>query len=483
MLVLNDRETRPDVLTQSSLPWVEVCASAPYFQTDDGNAWTPIGQNDAISWPELNGLFRRRDTRPAERYLDLLVAHGVTVLRLMLEYSQMQSRYFERPAGRPQPNMIRLWDDLFAMCEERGLRILLTPYDTFWMWLRWSKHPYNKKNGGPCGDRSGLLLCGETRKLIKARLEFAAERWGGSGALFAWDLWNEIHPSYAQNSAACFRDFIADLSSHVRSVENRLYGRSHPQTVSMFGPHLVLDPDIPDSIFRHGMLDFASTHFYEEGTIDCPQNTVDAALAVGRIMRQSLAETPSKRPFFDSESGPIHTFKDHHCTLPEPFDDEYFRHMQWAHLAAGGAGGGMRWPNRHPHSLTLGMRVAQRGMADFLSLIDWSRFQRRNLNDQVRVSNEAVRAVACGDENQALAWLVRTDTVDKKGMLSRQAKPIWVRFEIPGLDPGRYRITAWDTALGTPADETECQHSGGTLAFDVPPFTADLALAIVSERR
>jgi hypothetical protein len=40
-----------------------------------------------------------------------------------------------------------------------------------------------------------MLLSRETREAIKARLTFAAERWAGSGALFAWDLWNEIHPN------------------------------------------------------------------------------------------------------------------------------------------------------------------------------------------------------------------------------------------------------------------------------------------------
>ena len=322
---------------------------------------------------------------------------------------------FERPAGKFRPGMVQLWDDLFAMCEQRGLRILLTPYDTFWMWNRWSHHPYNQRNGGPCKSRSSMLLCPETRKFIKDRLAFATDRWGGSGALFAWDLWNEIHPSYAGNSAECFGDFIADLSEYVRDLETRLYGRDHPQTVSMFGPHLVLDPRIPDAIFRHPRLDFASTHFYEEGTIDFPRNTVDAALSVARLIRESLTQTPPDRPFFDSESGPIHTFKDHHKTLPEPFDDEYFRHMQWAHFAAGGAGGGMRWPNRHPHSLTPGMRRAQAALARFLPLIDWRRFRRKNLNHEVRVSHPAVRVAACGDDRK-----VRRPGRGRPGLFARR---------------------------------------------------------------
>src|SRR6476659_5842968 len=128
MLVANPAEKPTSTKTLSKLPWIVVCppqpgqARAPYFMTEDGAGWAPIGQNDAISWPELNGLFRRKDMASAERYLDLLASHGVTVLRLMMEYAEGGSRYFERPAGRFQPAMIRLWDDLFAMCEERGLR-------------------------------------------------------------------------------------------------------------------------------------------------------------------------------------------------------------------------------------------------------------------------------------------------------------------------------------------------------------------------
>jgi mannan endo-1,4-beta-mannosidase len=194
---------------------------------------------------ELNGLFRRRDIAAVESHLAWLAAHGVTCLRLMLEYAQVRHRYFERPMGRFAPNMIQLWDDLFALCEKHGIRIFLTPFDTFWTWLHWRWHPYNVKNGGCLNKRSRLLLCPETREAIKRRLSFAVERWGGSGALFAWDLWNEIHPAHAEDSADVFGEFIADLSRHVRALEMRLYGRTHPQTVSLFGPELLWKRHMP----------------------------------------------------------------------------------------------------------------------------------------------------------------------------------------------------------------------------------------------
>ena len=211
--------SRPDRLgrqASADLPWIEVAQRAPYFVTETGQPWTPIGQNDAVTWPELAGLFRRRDMAGVEGHLRHLKAHGVTCLRLMLEYAQVRHRYMERPVGAYPPNMVRLWDDLFALCAKHGIRILLTPFDTFWMWLHFKHHPYNAKNGGPLDHPSQLLLCGRTRAAIKARLSFAVERWGGSGALFAWDLWNEIHPAQGGDSAEPFGEFIHDLSRHVR---------------------------------------------------------------------------------------------------------------------------------------------------------------------------------------------------------------------------------------------------------------------------
>ncbi|WP_165842769.1 hypothetical protein [Phenylobacterium deserti] len=461
------------------LPWIQVAQGAPYFVDETGADFTPIGQNDAISWVELEGLFRRRDLAAVERHLVWLRDHGVTVLRLMMEYAQVRTRYFERPAGRFNPTLVQLWDDLFAMCERVGLRILLTPFDTFWTWLHWRHHPYNAANGGPLDHPSRLLLCGATRELIKARLRFAAARWGGSGALFAWDLWNEIHPAQAQDSADNFNDFIADLSAAVREEELRRFGRSHPQTVSLFGPELTLKPhlDLAGPIYRHPDLDFANLHIYATGTIDDPKNTVAPPVAMGRIIRGALTEIQDSRPFFDSEHGPIHTFKDRKRTLPEPFDDEYFRHLQWAHLASGGAGGGMRWPNRHPHVLTPGMRRAQASLSRFTPLIDWSRFRRRNLNQEIVTTHTGLETFGCGDDRQALVWLLRRGPL-ADGQLDAHAPPIQTMVRVPGLAARAYEVTAWNTAEGRTEGSWRLEAGRGALMIPTPPFVADLALAV-----
>lgn len=476
---LSFSEKTPLQKTASALPWIEVTPGVPYFITDEGDHWIPIGQNDAITWPELEGLFRRKDMAAVEAYFRMLTQHGVTCLRLMLEYCQTDHRYFERPEGVFQPNMVRLWDDLFALCEKYGIRLLLTPYDTYWMWRRWSHHPYNKSNGGSCSTRTQWLRCPHKRALIKQRLLFATERWGSSGALFAWDLWNEIHPAQAGGSAEGFSEFIEDVSVFLKQAEMRLHGRAHPQTVSVYSTTLEKDHRIRTCVFQHPHLDFASIHFYERGTIDNPKNTVDAAISTGRLTRQALAQVKDRRPFLDSEHGPIHSYKDRRKVIPEPFDDEYFRHMQWAHFASGGAGGGMRWPYRRPHTLTTGMRKAQAALARFLPLINWQRFVRTNWNEEITLSCKGVSAFGCGDEHQAILWLLRTDSIGKGRMLQEvDASPFYVR--IPMNCSGWYTVTVWDTLTGTALKAFKVAHSGDEcLCIPVPAVSRDLALAIV----
>ena len=59
----------PDLSAGSRLPRIRVADGAPYFVDEAGRAWTPIGQNDAITWPEFDGLLSGRDLAAIERHL------------------------------------------------------------------------------------------------------------------------------------------------------------------------------------------------------------------------------------------------------------------------------------------------------------------------------------------------------------------------------------------------------------------------------
>jgi hypothetical protein len=138
----------------------------------------------------------------------------------------------------------------------------------------------------------------------------------------------------------------------------------------------------------------------------------------------------------------------------------------------------MRWPNRTPHVLTPGMREAQRALAAFEPLVDWTRFRRRNLNEEIVSDSPAVRPFGCGDGEQAVLWLLRTDITGRDGRVRADAEAIATTLRIPGQAPGRYAVTAFDARAGEVLGTHEAVAGEGALVFETPRFAADLALAI-----
>ncbi len=456
-----------------SLSPIRVGPSGRYFETFGGDPFLFLGPNDAISWPGLAGLYRRRDPAAVDAYLQTLAQSGVTVLRLMLEYAHRDGWYFERPFGTFNPTLVRLWDSLFAACARHGLRVLLTPWDSFWMSRRWRKHPYNVLNGGPAHSQADFFTQERVIEAALNRMRFVIERWGGDGTLAAWDLFNEIHPHWggtpAQQSAV-----ITRLSDGVREIEQKTWGFSRPQTVSIFGPEP--SEEYEALILRHPSLDFATTHIYQ-GAIDYPRDTTEPALTMAGWVRHGLDRVAPGRPFTDTEHGPIHLFNDHRKMLPEPFDDEYERHLMWAHLASGGAGGGMRWPARHPHLLTSGMLGALSSLSGFARLVDWQKFAPRDAVADIAVEASGVCVFGCRDDHQAVVWLLH-DT-----RLGGGSSEGFGEVTLRGLAPGPYEVTPWRTAVGAAeAGQTVPVGHDGELRLRLPDGAPDMALAVRRER-
>ena len=82
------------------------------------------------------------------------------------------------------------------------------------------------------------------------------------------------------------------------------------------------------------------------------------------------------------------------------------------------------------------MRRAQQSMDEFVKLIDWEAFRRKNLNKEVLVSE-----FACADKKLAILWLFHTDCgltiADGLEILTQEATQV----QIPGMVQGKYRIT------------------------------------------
>ncbi len=239
---------------------------------------------------------------------------------------------------------------------------------------------------------------------------------------------------------------MGQISTFLRQEELKLHGRAHLQTVSVYGPLLRQYPQLNSVVFRHPLLDFASVHFYDV-PLRKPTNPAKAALRAGELVQQALRQITDGRPFLDSEHGPDQLYRQKRGRIPVDFDEAYFRGVQWAHLAAGGAGGGLRWPYRHPHSLTPGMRLSQRILSQVVKHIDWQHFDRKHLGEQLLVSPRTVKAFGCGNARQALIWMVATQPA-LPGKVNVSGAPGSITLNMPFLDAGTYRFRAWNTQSG-----------------------------------
>ena len=132
-----------------------------------------------------------------------------------------------------------------------------------------------------------------------------------------------------------------------------------------------------------------------------------------------------------------------------------------------------------PHTLTAGMRRAQRALArlpaaDGLAALP-PRQPERGDRDATRISPPSAAAMrgrpwsgCCGAGRccRMAGWMPGSRRV-----------PATLR--LPGLAPGHYRIALWDTQKGIPVGSLTAPSLGnGMLSTRLPPFSGDIAIAI-----
>jgi len=480
----------------TALPWVQVAPVGRYFMTDDGAPFLLIGQNDAVNWPNMWQLHYEADIGSTERYIQKLAAHGVTVMRMMLEYCHDDAWYLEKPVGRFAPEQVLYWDNVIGLCERHGVRLLLSPWDTFFMARRWEQHPYSAK-GSPFRGPSDFCVHRPAIAAEKARLAFIIDRWGDSPAILGFDLLNEIHPHWG-GTVAQQGEWIHEIATFMNARALARHGRRHLLTCSIFGP--MPEGEYPELIFRHPDLDFATTHIYWPDWIDMPENTFDCVRAINRSVRYALGEIRDQRPFTDTETGPIHLFLERQQQLDAAFDTEYYHNMSWAHLMSGGAGSGMRWPSRNPHCLTDAMHAVQAGMARACRAVDWAHFAATPVEGRLRVVAREVaeqyrgtvprlavlpllpaRAYGVSDGPTSFLWVLRDSRV-----VGAQAPLGEVALVGAGWLPGSYTVEFFDTYtgaarggtalwVGEPPQDTSL---GTVLRIPLPLDGADVGLVV-----
>jgi mannan endo-1,4-beta-mannosidase len=126
------------------------------------------------------------------------------------------------------------------------------------------------------------------------------------------------------------------------------------------------------------------------------------------------------------------------------------------------------------------MRAAQKALAGFLPLVDWTRFRRININEELTADQDGLALFGCGDADQAIVWCLRSDTIDRDGRLKQDAPAITPTITVPGLGPGRFVVSAWHTEGGHNVGEDTgvTNEQRNTLVVRLPAFVKDCAFAI-----
>lgn len=387
--------------------YIKVSPLGSGFVHSNGRPFIPLGYNHNPDWPKF---IESDPSRPGynpkitEDFFAHLARSGVNVVRIMLE-TPATGGFFENPVGTFVPGHIRWIDNIVTAARHHKIKLLMTPWDTFWMNKTWEKSPYNHLNNGPVVEKIDFLTNREVIETQKKRWKYIIDRWGNSGVVFAWELMNEIDIWWGA-SPKQVEEWIKEVSVFIRDYEQRKWGRRHLITVSTAQP--MPEGILGDVAYRMPGLDFAQTHLYI-GASRAPSEPIQPAIDIAHGVRFSLAARKDLRPYIDGEDGPIDKWISN-----ERLDDQVFHNMIWAHLSSGGAGSGFRWPYRHPHHLSEGMYKALSRMSTFVKGAPWTGIWASTTEKpSVKVPNDRI-AFSTGGAEAAIVWTTsRGDVSDK----------------------------------------------------------------------
>jgi hypothetical protein len=295
------------------------------------------------------------------------------------------------------------------------------------------------------------------------------DRYGNSDYLFGWDIMNEIDWTWGGQTAATIRTWTDRMSAWLIQYERQKWGKNHIITVNSAGTYIT--GDLQYSVFRHPNIDLATTHMYDP-PINDPTDTIGPAVKVNELVKVALGKfvTGDRRPYFDSEDGPI--------TDPiedEAFENEYYHNMIWAHLASGGAGSDLRWPFR-TGGPSEGMFDSDLAMSRIIKNINWSKFSSENIDTSVTVTNTGGHTVidmACGDSYTALVFVLQ-DSRATTGNISG------ANLNVASMTAGTYLVKYFNSYTGELISSELVNAVSGSVNVTLPDFNKDIVIILVN---
>lgn len=437
-----------------------------YFLDCHGNPMIPVGHND---WFDIDKM---KDPEYMRQTFSFLKQHShENVYRLILDGV---GNHVESSVGVMNPDFVTAMDNIISAAEEFEISLIIAVWPNVFetpVVGGWHVHPYNinvDPEHGLVSKRDELITNPKARQAQKNRMDYFIRRWGGSYAIFSWELWNEFN-IYVDGNIDLQNDWIDDMGAFVKALELELYGDYHLRSVSTSTPNF---DDSRSGIYSSPHLDFTSFHtydthsriepvFYEPAPIG-RVNPVKYIQFIHNCYADYIAINTSDRPTLGTEDASI--MRNDAKTFPWPVNqywkdytpeqrDDVFTGSSWISFMAGASGPNMRWSCNPVYgdedeqgfrALSFGMYRSQKAMRTVLSDIP---FTRRLKTNHHRISADddptiICKLLSCKNNEHNLIWLFDTDNDFDRKTTSGLTVTV---SDFPG---GNYTVTWYDIRTG-----------------------------------
>ncbi|MDZ7740243.1 MAG: T9SS type A sorting domain-containing protein [Bacteroidota bacterium] len=225
-----------------------------YVYYDDGELFTPLGQN--IAWDGFEQDFYHY--RP---YTDSMAKYGGNTVRLYMTPWSYGIEWTETGLGNYGARQSNAWklDWIMQEFEARDIlcSLVLCIHDELIYSNNsnnhWDHNPYNDENGGPCAEPQDFFTNSTARDFFKNKLRYVNSRWGYSPNILMYEMLSESDnfPYYKQEKAN-IRNWILEMAEYMKKVDINQHFTSASYAISEHDSLLWMDPAI----------DIAHVHVY-----------------------------------------------------------------------------------------------------------------------------------------------------------------------------------------------------------------------------
>ncbi len=235
-----------------------------YMRYENNEPYIPIGHN--VGWWDADGTDIWEDTfvemsSVGENWVRIWMTHFYQ--GTLLEW-RTNKQYYGGVGVLSMPIAWKL-DRMIESCEQNGISMQLTlqHHGQFSDNTNpnWDDNPYNiihaATDGGFLENPEDFFTDAEARRITKYKYRYIVARWGYSGAILAWELFNEVQFTDGwKNNQASVIDWHNEMASFIRNIDPF----NHPITSSSHGSGFENIWNLPD-------INLIQVHYYGTDTI------------------------------------------------------------------------------------------------------------------------------------------------------------------------------------------------------------------------